>query len=68
MKGFASFFGCFSRKTKWAGGDLGGESSFADMVDGGWKQEGRKHPERAKADSVISRVLGPEPSILEIHT
>ena len=51
MKRFASFFGCYSRKTKWGGGELGGESSFADMVDGGWKQEERKHPERAKADS-----------------
>ena len=49
MKRFASFFCGYSRKKRWGGGRLGGESGFADTEDRGWKQEGRKHPERDKS-------------------
>lgn len=56
MKRFAFFFGCYSRKTKWGGGGMGGENDFADTEDGGWKQERRKHPEKDK--SRLCDILG----------
>lgn len=44
---------------------MGGESGFADIEDRGW--EGNIL-EETKADSLISWVGGPGPSILETHT
>lgn len=68
MKRFASFFGCYSRKTKWGGRGLGGKSDLVTWRMGaGSKREGNILRE-TKAGSVISRVWGPESSISEAHT
>ena len=56
MKRFASFFGCYSRKTKWGGRGLGGKSDLVTRRMGaGSKREGNILRE-TKAGSVISRV------------